>query len=76
MLSLSKMASKVILITALTATDVALERILIAVAAHVDGVEDVVCKVGLAVLAAVKQLRVLWWQARDRCARHAVANAS
>ena len=76
MLTPCKVASKVILAPTSVTTDVALEGVLITVATHVDGVEDVVGEVDVTVLAAVKQLRVLWWQARDRCARHAVANAS
>lgn len=53
MLPSGKVAGKVILALALVATDVALERVLVAVASHVDGVKDVVGKVDVTVLAVV-----------------------
>lgn len=54
-----KVASKVILALALVATDVALEWVLIAVAAHVNGVKDVVRKVDVTVLAVMQHVVVL-----------------
>lgn len=57
MVPLCEMARKVVLIRAFVATDVALERLLVAVTTHVDGVEDVVCEVHLAVRAGVERLR-------------------
>lgn len=55
----SKVTSKVILALALVATDVALEWVLVAVAAHVDGVEDVVGEVDVTVLAVMENVGVL-----------------
>lgn len=59
MLPTGKVAGKVILALALVATDVALERILIAMAAHVDGVKDVVRKIDVTVLAVMQHVGVL-----------------
>lgn len=57
-----KVAGKVILALALVAADVALEWVLIAMAAHVDGVEDVVGEVDVTVLAVVQHVGVLEWR--------------
>lgn len=54
-----KVARKVILALALVAADVALEWILVAMAAHVYGVEDVVRKVNVTVLAVMQHVGVL-----------------
>lgn len=54
-----KVASKVILALALVAADVALEWVLIAMAAHVNGVKDVVGEVDVTVLAVMQQVVVL-----------------
>lgn len=51
MLPASKVAGKVVLALALVAADVALEWVLVSVAPHVDGVEDVVREVDVTVLA-------------------------
>lgn len=48
-----KVAGKVVLALTLVATDVALEWVLIAMAAHVDGVEDIVGEVDVTVLAVM-----------------------
>ena len=59
MLAPGKVAGKVVAIPAAVAADVALEWVLIAVAAHVDGKEDVVREVDVAVRAVLQHLRVL-----------------
>lgn len=59
MLSTGKMASKVILALALVAAYVALEWVFIAMAAHVNGVEDVVGEIDVTVLAVVQDVGVL-----------------
>lgn len=56
-----KMAGKVILALALVAADVALEWVLVAMAAHVDGVEDVVGEIDVTVLAVMQHVGVLEW---------------
>lgn len=53
MLPPGKVAGKVVLVLALAATDVALKRVLIAMAAHVNGIEDVVREVDVTVLAVM-----------------------
>lgn len=58
-LSAGKMASKVILALALVATYVALEWVFIAMAAHVNGVEDVVGEIDVTVLAVMQDVGVL-----------------
>ena len=75
-LATSKVAGKVILAFALVATDVALEWVLVTMATHMDGVEDVVREVDVTVLAVMKHMRVLKWggQAWGRCAGLAVGN--
>lgn len=77
MLPPGKMTGKVVLAPALVATDVALEGVLVAVAAHVDGVQDVVREVDVTVLAVVQHLGVLMQrgQARGWCAGLAVGDA-
>lgn len=76
MLPAGKVTGKVIFALALVATDVALEWVLIAVAAHVDGVQDVVREVDVTVLAVMQHVRVLEWggQARGWRAGLAVGN--
>lgn len=71
-----KVASKVVLALALVATDVALEWVLVAVAAHVDGVEDVVREIDVTVLAVMQHMGVLkrCRQAWGRCAGLAVGD--
>lgn len=59
MLPPSEVAGKVILAFALVAADVALEWVLVAVAPHVDGVEDVVGEVDVTVLAVMQHVGVL-----------------
>lgn len=61
MLPPGKVAGKVILAFALVATDVALEWVLVAMAAHVDGVKDVVREVDVTVLAVMQHMGVLEW---------------
>lgn len=51
MLSTGKMARKVVFVYAHVTTDVALERLFVAMAAHVNGVEDVIQKVNFTMLA-------------------------
>lgn len=75
MLASSKVTSKVILVFALAATYVALERVFKTVATHVDCVQYIVCKVHVTVLAVMKKLRVLNRESRSRCARLTVADA-
>jgi len=72
-----KVAGEVVLALALVAADVALEWVLVAVAAHVDGVEDVVGEVDVTVLAVVRRVGVLErdGQARRRCTGLAVEDA-
>lgn len=53
------MTGKIILVLTLASTDVTLERVLVPVTAHVDGVEDVVGEVHVTVLAVVQELWVL-----------------
>lgn len=74
-LASSKMAGKVILVFALAATDVALERVLKAMAAHVNRIQNVVCKVHITVLAVMQELGVLHRQGRGRGARLTVTDA-
>lgn len=62
MLAAGKVARKVVLALAFVAADVALEWVLIAMATHVDGVEDVVWKVDVTVLAVMQHVGVL-----ERC---------
>lgn len=77
MLPAGKVAGKVVLALALVAADVALEWVLVTMAAHVDGVEDVVREVDITVLAVVQHMGVLKWgrQARGRCTGLAVGYA-
>lgn len=62
MLPTSKVAGKVVLALALVAADVALERVLVTMAAHVDGVQDVVREINVTVLAVMQDVGVL-----ERC---------
>ena len=77
MLPPGKVACKVVLVDAAVATDVALEGVLVAVAAHVYGVEDVVGEGYVTVLAVVLRAELLGrgGQARGRGAGLAVADA-
>lgn len=75
MLSTGKMARKVVFVYARMATDVALEWVFIAMAAHVNSVEDIIQKVNIAMQAFMQGLLVRRGQGRGRCARLAVANA-
>lgn len=59
MLTAGKVTGKVILALALVAADVALEWVLVAMAAHVDGVKDVVGEVDVTVLAVMQHVGVL-----------------
>lgn len=61
MLPAGKVAGKVVLALALVAADVALEWVLVTMAAHVDGVEDVVGEVDVTVLAVMQHVGVLDW---------------
>lgn len=61
MLPACKVAGKVVLALALVATDVALEWVLVAMAAHVNGVKDVVREVDITVLAVMQHVGVLKW---------------
>lgn len=74
MLPSSKVASKVISVGAHVATDVALKRVLVTVAAHVNGVEDIVRKVNVTVLTLEQGLLLSCGQCSGRCARLAVAH--
>lgn len=51
MLSTCKMTRKVVFVLAHLSTDVALERVLVTVTAHVNGVQDIISKVNLTMLA-------------------------
>ncbi len=53
MLSTGKMARKVVFVYACVTTDVTLERVFVAMAAHVNSVEDIIQKVNIAMLAFV-----------------------
>lgn len=59
MLPAGEVASKVVLALALVAADVALERVFVAMAAHVNGVKDVVGEVDVTVLAVMQSVGVL-----------------
>lgn len=59
MLPPGKVAGEVILAFALVATDVALEGVLVPMATHVDGVEDVVREVDVTVLAVMQHVGIL-----------------
>lgn len=71
-----EVAGKVVLALALVAADVALEWVLVAMAAHVDGVEDVVGEVDVTVLAVMQHVVVLErdGQAWGRCTGLAVGD--
>ena len=56
-----KVAGEVILALAFVAADVALKWVLVAMAAHVDCVEDVVGEVDVTVLAVMQRVVVLEW---------------
>lgn len=75
MLPSCKVTGEVVLVFTFASADVALERVLIPVTAHVNGVEDVVGKVHVTVLAVVQELRVLGRQGRSGRARLAVSYA-
>lgn len=51
MLSACKMTRKVIFVHAHVTTDVTLERVFVAMASHVNGVEDIIHKVNITMLA-------------------------
>lgn len=72
----SKVAGKVVLALAFVATDVALEWVLIAVTAHVDGVQDVVREIDVTVLAMMQHVGILKWgrKAWSRCTGLAVGD--
>lgn len=74
MLSTGKMASKVVSVYAHVTTDVALEWMFIAMAAHVNGVEDIIHKLNITVLAFMEEMLVRCGEGSGRCARLAVAN--
>lgn len=74
MLSAGKMARKVISVYAQVTTDVALEWMVVAMAAHVNSVEDVIQKLNVTVLAFMQELLVRCGQGRCRGARLAVAD--
>lgn len=59
MLSSGKVAGKVIPVSAPVPADVTLEGIFVAVATHVNGVEDVIRKVDVAVGTVLEQLRLV-----------------
>lgn len=71
-----KVAGKVVLALALVTADVALERVLVAMAAHVNGVQDVVWEINVTVLAVMQNMGVLEGcrQAISRCAGLAVGD--
>lgn len=75
MLPSCKMTGEVVLVFTFAPTDVALERVLIPMTSHVNGVEDVVGKVHVTVLAVVQELRVLGRQGRGGRARLAISYA-
>lgn len=74
MLATGKMTSKFIFVYAHMTADVALEWMFIAMAAHMNSVQDIVRKVHLAVLAFVEEMHVLRSPSRGWCARLAVAD--
>lgn len=51
MLSTCKMTCKVIFVLAHLSTDVTLERVFVSVTSHVNGVQDIITKVNLTMLA-------------------------
>lgn len=71
-----KVAGKVVLALALVTADVALEGVLVAMAAHVNGVQDVVWEMNVTVLAVMQDMGVLerCRQAIGRCAGLAVGD--
>lgn len=73
MLSTGKMACKVVSVDAHVTTDVALEWMFVAMAAHVNGVEDNIQELNITVLAFMRGLLVRCGQGRGGCARLAVA---
>lgn len=74
MLASCKVASEVVLVFTLTPTNVTLERVFKSMAAHVDGVKDIVRKVHVTVWAVVQELRVLNWQGWSWSARLTVTD--
>lgn len=73
MLPPCKVTRKVILALALVATDIALEWVLVAVATHVDGVQDVVGEVDVTVLAVMKHVGVVKRGGQSRGGRAGLA---
>lgn len=69
-LSPGKVAGKVVPVSAPVPTDVTLERIFIAMATHVNGVENIIWEVDVAVRTVVEQLRLV---ARVWCSGLAVS---
>lgn len=74
MLAAGKMAGKIIFVCALVTADVALEWMFVAVAAHVNGVENIVRKVNITMLAFMQDLLVRYGQGGGGCARLAVVD--
>lgn len=74
-LASGKVTSKVVLVFALAATYVALERVFKPVATHVYRVKYIVCKVHVTVLAVMKKLRILNRKSRSGCTGLTVADA-
>ena len=74
MLPSSRMTCKVIFVCAHVTADVASEWMFVAMATHVNGVEDIVRKVNFTVLAFLQKVLVWCGQHRGGCARLAVAN--
>lgn len=72
MLSSGEVAGKIVPVSAPMATNVTLEGIFIAMATHVNGIEDVIREVDVAVGAVLEQLRLV---VRVRCSRLAVRAA-
>lgn len=67
-LSSGKVAGKVVPVSAPVATNVTLEGVFVAMATHVNGVEDIVWKIDVAVGAVLEQLRLVGRVRRSRLA--------
>lgn len=68
MLTTGKMACKIVSVDAHVTTDVALEWMLVAMATHVDGVEDIIQELNVTMLTFIREIFVGCGQ--DRTATH------
>lgn len=76
MLAAGEVAGKVVLVHAHVTTDVALKWMFVAMATHVDGVENIVREANVTVLTLLQEVLVRGRQRGGRCARLAVADAN